>query len=225
MKILIVEDDPDIREALGEALQHAHHQPELAASAQEAWGLLELYPFDAIICDVGLPEGERAGFELVRELRHRGILTPVLYLTGLDSLEDTVKGLDAGGDDYILKPFRVPEILARLRAHLRRARPASMVDLEQDGLTIEWKHQKVCKDGKEVRLTHKEYQLLELLASNQGRIYSRDELLDRIWDGEFQSSTNLVDVYVSMLRKKIGEEFIENVRGRGYRFPDGASGI
>ncbi|GGJ27855.1 response regulator transcription factor [Deinococcus roseus] len=220
MKILIVEDDRDIRTALGDALTHADHQPELAASVAEAWGLLDLYTFDAIICDVGLPEGERAGFQLVRELRHRGVLTPVMYLTGLDSLEDTVKGLDAGGDDYILKPFRVPEVLARLRAHFRRARPASMTDLEHLDLVLQWESKKVTLKGQEVRLTQKEYQLLELLASHRGRIFSRDELLDRVWDGEFQSSTNLVDVYISMLRKKLGEGYIENVRGRGYRFPE-----
>lgn len=220
MKILIIEDDRDIRTSLAEALQHAGYLSEQAESVQEAWGLMDLYAFDALICDVGLPEGERAGFELVRELRHRGKVTPVLYLTGLDSLEDTIKGLDAGGDDYILKPFRVPEVLARLRAHLRRARPASMTDLEHESLKIQWNSKKVSKNGEEVRLTHKEYQLLELLASHRGRIFSRDELLDRVWDGEFQSSTNLVDVYVSMLRKKVGDTFIENVRGRGYRFPE-----
>lgn len=220
MKILIIEDDPDILHSLGEVVEHAQHQAERVSCAQDARALLDLYPFDAIICDVGLPEGPRAGFELVQDLRSKGIRTPVMYLTGLDSLEDTIHGLDAGGDDYILKPFRVPELLARLRAHLRRSRPELLHRLEHLDLVIEWESKKVWKAGQELRLTQKEYLLLELLASHRGRIFSRDELLDRVWDGEFQSSTNLVDVYISMLRKKLGEGHIENLRGRGYRFAE-----
>jgi len=220
MKLLVLEDETDIREALVAALQEVGYAVESAGCAKEAEGLVQNFKFDALLLDVSLPEGVRAGFELVGRLRAAGVATPVLYLTGRDALEDIVAGLDAGGDDYILKPFRFPEVLARLRAQLRRSRPTQEPELRVRDLVIHWGHGKVTKDGKEVHLTAKEYAILELLASSPGRLFTRNEIFERVWESSFDSASNIVEVYINLVRSKLGNWVIENLRGRGYRFPE-----
>ncbi|MDX2004451.1 MAG: response regulator transcription factor [Meiothermus sp.] len=221
MKLLVLEDEPEIREALVAALQDVGYAVESAGTAREAEGLVLGFSFDALLFDVSLPEGVRAGFELVGRLRSSGVSTPVLYLTGRDALEDIVAGLDSGGDDYILKPFRFPEVLARLRAQLRRSRPSQEPELRTRDLCIQWATGKVSKGGAEVHLTGKEYAILELLASSPGRLFTRNEIFERVWESSFDSASNIVEVYINLVRGKLGDWVIENIRGRGYRFPEG----
>jgi DNA-binding response OmpR family regulator len=219
MKLLLLEDDPTILNPLSAAMKQAGYSVETATSAFEAEGLARTFPFDAMIFDVSLPEGELAGFELVQRLREAGHTTPVLYLTGRDSLEDIVSGLDAGGEDYIIKPFRLPEVLARLRVQLRRKRDDARTIFAVRDLCIDWNLRQVKKEGEEIPLTSKEFGILELLASHPGRIFHRSEILERVWDNSFASDSNVVEVYVTLVRRKLGSWVIENVRGRGYRFP------
>lgn len=220
MKLLVLEDDPTIRESLSAGLRDVGYTVEEAGRAYEAEGLALNFEFDAFVVDIGLPEGELAGIELVRRLRSRGVRSPVLYLTGRDGLEDIIAGLDAGGDDYILKPFRFLELLARLRAQLRRARPSQEPEFNHNGLVINWMNGSVTFKGRAVHLTAKEYGLLELLASNPGRLFSRNEIFERVWESSSDAESNLVEVYVSLLRRKLGDWVVENLRGRGYRFPE-----
>lgn len=220
MKLLVLEDEVEIREALVAALQDVGYAVESAGCAREAEGLVQNFNFDALLFDVSLPEGVRAGFELVGRLRAAGVATPVLYLTGRDALEDIVAGLDSGGDDYILKPFRFPEVLARLRAQLRRSRPTQEPELRVRDLCIQWGSGKVSKAGQEVHLTGKEYAILELLASSPGRLLTRNEIFERVWESSFDSASNIVEVYINLVRGKLGDWVIENLRGRGYRFPE-----
>lgn len=220
MKLLVLEDETEIREALVAALQDVGYAVESAGSAAEAEGLVQNFNFDALLFDVSLPEGYRAGFELVKRLRAAGVAAPVLYLTGRDALEDIVAGLDSGGDDYMLKPFRFPEVLARLRAQLRRSRPSQEPELRVRDLVIQWGSAKVSKEGEEVHLTGKEYAIVELLASSPGRLFTRNEIFERVWESSFDSASNIVEVYINLVRGKLGDWVIENLRGRGYRFPE-----
>jgi DNA-binding response OmpR family regulator len=220
MKLLVLEDDSRIRESLCAALREAGYAVEAATRAVEAENLVQTDQFDAFLFDVSLPEGDREGFALVQRLRASGTRTPVLYLTGRDAVEDVIAGLDAGGDDYLLKPFRLPELLARLRVQLRRARPNLEPITQHRDLGIDWNKSAVTRQDKPVHLTAREYAILELLASQPGRIYAREEILTRIWDSSADVGSNLVEVYVGLVRRKLGDWVIENVRGRGYRFPE-----
>ena len=220
MKLLVLEDDTPIRDSLEEALREAGYSVESTGSALEAEGLASHFEFDALLCDISLPEGERAGIHLVSKLRDQGLRTPVVYLTGRDALEDVVAGLDAGGDDYVLKPFRLPELLARVRAQVRRARPTPDAELHCRNLSINWTTSTIKLGGQEVHLTAKEYGLLEVLAAHPGRVYHRDEILERVWDAAYAPDSNVVEAYIKLVRRKLGDWVIENVRGRGYRFPE-----
>jgi DNA-binding response OmpR family regulator len=220
MKLLVLEDESRIRESLCAALREAGYAVEAASCAIEAENLVQSDQFDAFLFDVSLPEGDREGFALVQRLRESGTRTPVLYLTGRDAVEDIIAGLDSGGDDYLLKPYRLPELLARLRVQLRRARPNLEPKILHRDLCIDWNKSAVTRQDKPVHLTAREYAMLELLASQPGRIYAREEILTRIWDSSADVGSNLVEVYVGLVRRKLGDWVIENVRGRGYRFPD-----
>ncbi len=219
MRVLITEDDTTIRQSLAQSLREHNYAVDEAANASEAKGLLENYEFDALIMDVRLPEGGNAGFELVASLREAGLASPVLFLTARDSLADRVAGLDAGGDDYLVKPFELDELHARLRALLRRARPSVAKVLEYQDFKLDWQSHLVTKAGQTVHLTAKEFGILEVLASNPGRVFSREEIADRVWGSEFEAETNVVDVYVKNLRRKLGAWVVETVVGMGYRFP------
>ena len=219
MRVLITEDDPTIRSSLAQSLREHNYAVDEAGNASEAKGLLENYEFDALIMDVRLPEGGNAGFELVASLREAGLASPVLFLTARDSLADRVAGLDAGGDDYLVKPFELEELHARLRALLRRARPSVGKILEYGDFKLDWQSRMVSKAGHSVHLTAKEFGILEVLASNPGRVFSREEIADRVWGSEFEAETNVVDVYVKNLRRKLGAWVVETVVGMGYRFP------
>jgi two-component system response regulator PhoP len=219
MRVLVLEDDPDIRASLSASLRETGYVVDEAERSSEAASLVESFEFDALVVDVRLPDGPNAGFEFVEGLRSAGVTSPVLFLTARDALRDRVAGLDAGGDDYLTKPFALEEVHARLRALLRRARPTPTNVLVVRDLRIEWNAKRVTVGDAPVHLTAKEYGILELLASNPGRVYTRFEIADHVWGADFAAETNVVDVYVKNLRRKLGAWVVETVIGSGYRFP------
>ena len=214
-----MEDDADICTLLKTLLSRQGYAVDTAPDATTASSLVESFTYDLMVCDVRLPEGDEAGFECVRKQRQRGMTTPVLFLTARAAPIDRVIGLDAGGDDYLIKPFDLDELLARLRALTRRTRSSPQSTLVRGSLLVDWNTCTVRLLGQEVRLTTKEYRLLELLASQPGRVYAHDEITERVWGGEAVAETNVLGVNVSTLRHKLGDWVVETVRGVGYRFP------
>lgn len=215
-KILVVDDDPVIREGLVELMQREGYETCAAGTCAQAWEALALSP-DLLLLDVALPDGD--GFSFCREMRSRGMDTPVLFLTAFDQEDQVVKGLDSGGDDYIAKPFRMRELLSRVRARLRRTEPS---DLYCSGdLTIDFAASSVQTAEGEHLLTPTELRLLSALVRNAGRPLSRETLLGRIWDdaGTFVDD-NTLTVNISRLREKVGVRRIETVRGVGYRWTE-----
>lgn len=218
MRVLVVEDEPSLAATLQESLQADGFQAELAPSAGRAWETVWEKPFDLVVLDVMLPEGDEAGFEFARELRESGFRQPILFLTAREGLPDRVRGLEHG-DDYLAKPFALAELVARLRALHRRGEVRPQV-VRGHGVELEPERRRVRRDGAGVKLTNKEYEVLELLMLNPGRVFTRSEILERIWGFGFESDSNLLDVYASTLRAKLGGGVIETVRGVGYRFPE-----
>jgi DNA-binding response OmpR family regulator len=216
MQLLIVEDERSLADTLRESLSAYGFRPLCAYNAEEAWEALWRHPFDLIILDVMLPEGNEAGFRWAKQMREAGFRQPILFLTARDALPDRVRGL-AYGDDYLAKPFALIELVARLQALYRRgeSRPREVVWHEVVLLPEE---RQVRLHGDPVRLTAKEFEVIELLMLNPGRVFSRKDVLERIWGLGFDSPSNLVDVYVKNLRSKLGGAIIETVRGVGYRF-------
>jgi Response regulators consisting of a CheY-like receiver domain and a winged-helix DNA-binding domain len=217
--LLVVEDDPDLRAVLTRILTGEGYQV-LCASDGES-GLTEALNRepDLVILDVGLPV--RDGVEVVRELRERGFRAPTLMLTARGSLEDRVSGLDAGADDYLPKPFELPELLARVKALLRRA--SINVDgslLRVRDIVLDPIKRRVERDGQEIDLSRKEFALLEYLMRNEGRVVSRQMIGEQVWRQSLDPLTNIVDVYITYLRKKLGHDrsnpLIQTVRKRGY---------
>jgi DNA-binding response OmpR family regulator len=217
MRLLIVEDEASIARALCEGLGAESFSSVVAPSAEAAWTLLWEQPFDLILLDVGLPEGEDAGYKLAQQLREATFRQPILFLTAREALPDRVRGLEFG-DDFLSKPFALAEVVARLKALYRRGemRPQS-VNWNEVVLLTETREVRV--QGLLLRLTAKEYEVLELFMLNPGRVFSRDEVRERIWGIGFDASSNLIDVYVKNLRAKVASDLIETVRGLGYRFP------
>lgn len=219
MRLLFVEDDPRIAEPTSEALREAGHQVTWVEDGDEGLAEARSGHYGAIVMDVMLPQMD--GFALTHALRHEGITTPIVYLTARGELEDRVRGLDLGGDAYLVKPFELPELLATLRAVARRAESAgsaSMTFAEGCG-RMDTRTRQVWWNGDEVGLTAREYELLEALALTPGRWFTREELLDRVWGPDFMGEPRIVDVYVSYLRRKLADDAIHSGRGRGYRVP------
>jgi len=216
--VLLVEDDPSLGQTLLESLAAQGFRLRLVTSAEAAWEALWQDAVDLIVLDVMLPEGEEAGFELARGLREAGFHQPILFLTARESLPDRVQGLEVG-DDYLAKPFALAELVARLRALARRGEVRPTV-VKAGPLEVALEKREVRYQGQMIRLTSKEYQLLELFVLNPGRIFTREEVLERIWGPGFEFDSNLIDVYVKNLRKKLSENLIETVRGLGYRFAE-----
>jgi two-component system OmpR family response regulator len=219
--ILVVDDDPGLRELLLSALRFAGFAVETAGDVPAALAVIEARPPDAIVLDVMLPGTD--GFDLVRLLRSRGVHVPVMFLSARDELDDRVRGLRLGGDDYLTKPFTVVEVAARLEALLRRARrvppaePAGVLrcgDLELD----EGRHV-VTRGGRPVELSPTEFRLLRYLLANTGRVVSKAQILDHVWQYDFGGDANVVERFVSNLRRKIdfgGPSLVHTVRGFGY---------
>ncbi|GGJ87200.1 response regulator transcription factor [Deinococcus aquiradiocola] len=216
MRVLIVEDDPFISDLLSDGLAEEGYECDVAGTAAEAGELARLFPYGLLILDVMLPEGADAGFQLGRQLRRHGLTTPVLYLTARGTVEDRIEGLDAGGDDYLTKPFDFGELRARIRALLRRVsgHPQNVVALPA-GFTLDLSGRDLYREGRRTDLNRREFMLLELLAMHPGRAFTREEIVDRLWGGDGGVELKVIDVYVSTVRRKTHETLIE--RGHGYR--------
>ena len=218
MRVLLVEDDPSSRKLLSVAMRRTGYAVDVCGGAREASLLVVAHRYDLYIVDVGLPEGPAAGTELVRERRAAGDHTPTLFLSARAELDDRIAGFASGGDDYLVKPAYLVEIVARAEALTRRQRSSPARTLERGDLAIDWLARSVTLDGSRVHLTAKEYALLELLAGHPGRVFTRDEIIARVWDERFVSDEKIVNVYAKTLRRKLGRELIQTVRGMGYRF-------
>jgi DNA-binding response OmpR family regulator len=217
MRVLLVEDDVALATTLRESLQAQGYGVVLAGDREEAWQLAWREPFDIAVLDVMLPSSEEAGFLLGGDLREAGFRQPILFLSARDAVPDRVRGLGMG-DDYLPKPFALDELLARLKALYRRGEGRSTVARWRD-VELHVMEQLVKRGGTPVKLTTKEFEVLALLMQNPGRVFTRAEILERIWGLAFESSSNVLDVYVSNLRGKLGDDVVETVRGVGYRAP------
>jgi DNA-binding response OmpR family regulator len=220
MKVLVVEDDERIANAIAEALTDQRYVVEVANDGELGLTFAETDSFDLIILDLMLPRLD--GIALCRKLRHLGLSTPILMLTARDTSEDKVLGLDVGADDYVVKPFDLPELLARIRALLRRGTVAHSSLLEWEKLTLNPDECEVTYDGAVLTLTPKEYALLELFLRNGSRVLSRSAILERVWAYEDMPAEETVKVHLRSLRQKLKAagapaRFIENVYGLGYR--------
>jgi two-component system OmpR family response regulator len=215
MRILLVEDDPDISRQLKAALADAGYVVDHAPDGEEALYLGETEPHDAVILDLGLPKID--GVSVLERWRKAGLATPVLILTARGSWNEKVAGFDAGADDYLTKPFHTEELLARLRALLRRAAGHAQPALACGGLRLDPRAARASVNGEPVRLTSLEYRLLHYLMMHQEKVISRTELVEHLYDQDFDRDSNTIEVFVGRLRKKIGPDRIETVRGLGYR--------
>jgi DNA-binding response OmpR family regulator len=218
MNVLIVEDDASVARFLEQATREAGYAPRVTDDGLAALELARATAFDLILLDVMVPGLD--GFEICRRLRAAHVATPILIITARDALDDKVKGLDIGADDYLVKPFQVAELLARVRALLRRGSSGPPV-LQVADLMLDPVSRQVSRNGDAILLSATEYTLLEYLMRNAGRVLTRSMLLEHVWQYDFEGSDNVLDVYISYLRRKIergrGPALIHTVRGVGYR--------
>lgn len=221
MKILVIEDDLELNAAIKASLEKQGYAVDGINDGEKGERHIEInhQDYDLIILDLMLPQ--RDGFEVCRNIRALGILTPILILTGRDDVNDKILALDLGADDYLTKPFSFEELSARVRALLRRPKEALTPDLTVADLALNTSTRKVTCNGKEVPLTLKEFSLLEYLMRHPNQVINRDQILDHVWDFEFNSFSNIVDVHINNLRKKLKvaskKNYLESVRGVGYR--------
>lgn len=218
MRVLVVEDDPRIARFVSQGLREKSYAVDVTADGEDALYKASINDYDAVILDVMIPG--RDGFAVCRELRASGSHVPVIMLTARDALEDRVTGLDTGADDYLTKPFEVAELLARLRALLRRGHVVRPAGIRIADLSIDTRAQRVTRGGRLIELTAKEYALLEYLAREHGRVLGRAEIAEHVWDENFDPFSNLIDVNINRLRRKIDDGFapalIHTRRGMGY---------
>lgn len=218
MRLLLAEDERDLNRIITKKLTSSGYSVDSFFDGQEAIDVLAYTDYDAVILDIMMPKAD--GFAVLRAIRDAGKTTPVLFLTARDAVSDRVKGLDSGANDYLIKPFSFDELLARIRAMTRTAFGAADNLLTIADITLDTKTQVVRRAGREVTLSAKEYALLEYLMHNQGIILSREKIENHIWNLDYEGGTNVVDVYISYLRKKLDEgrekKLIQTVRGRGY---------
>jgi two-component system OmpR family response regulator len=213
MRVLVVEDDPDLQDVLTTALRQVGYAVDAASDGREGLVKARSWTYDAIVLDLMLPVMN--GFEVLRELR-KHFTTPVLILTARDSLQDRVVGLDQGADDYLVKPFEIKELQARLRALIRRSAGQAKAAIEIGPVSIDTSARTVTRQGESVCLTAREYALVELLAMHRKKLVSRSMIYDHLFDENDDSLSNLVEVHISNVRKKLGKDFIKTRRGLGY---------
>lgn len=213
MRVLVVEDEPGLRDAIASSLREEHYAVDEAEDGQVGLMKAQQWDYDAIILDLMLPEID--GWQVLGRLRQSSA-TPVLILTARDGVNDRVRGLDAGADDYLCKPFSLAELSARLRALVRRTNGQTTAQLVIGPVVIDTATRSVWKDDQAVELTAREYTLVELLALNQGCIVSRSKVYDHVFDENEDSLSNLVDVHIYNIRKKLGKDFVKTRRGHGY---------
>ena len=222
MRILLVEDEPELSRQVKKALEDAGYAVDYAGDGEEGHFLGETEPYDAVILDLGLPVLD--GVSILEKWRAEGKTMPVLILTARDTWTDKVAGLDAGADDYLAKPFKMEELLARLRALIRRSAGLASSELACGPVALNTKNSKVTVDGEAVKLTALEYKLLSYLMHHKGEVISRTELTEHIYDQDFDRDSNTIEVFVNRIRKKLGVNIIHTKRGLGYRLaePDAA---
>ena len=224
-RILIAEDEPRLSSFLEKGLRAAGHTTTVCDDGVTAAAMARDEEFDLMILDIGLPGQD--GFAVLRALRSRGERMPVLILTARDEIADTVTGLDVGADDYVTKPFIFEELLARVRARLRAGQEGGggaggdPFVLSVGGIALDVRSRRASTDGADVELTAKEFSLLETFLRHPGQVLSREQLLSHVWGYDFDPGSNVVDVYVGYLRRKLGQERFETVRGMGYRLHPG----
>ena len=222
MRILIIEDEKKVASFIKKGLEEEYYAADIASDGKEGLKLAENEDYDLIIMDIMLPFID--GMTLTRELRKRKIPTPILMLTVKDSTDSKIEGLDAGADDYLTKPFAFEELLARIRALLRRNEKAKVSTLKVKGITLDLISHRVIKDGIEIILTQKEFSILEYLLRNKNKVVSRTKLVEHVYDYHFDTETNIIDVFINKLRTKIepgsATPLIHTIRGVGYIIKD-----
>jgi two-component system copper resistance phosphate regulon response regulator CusR len=218
MRILLVEDDPHITRFVARGLREQAYAVDVTTNGDEAIYKASISDYDAVVLDIMIPG--RDGLSVCRELRASGSAVPIIMLTARDTLEDRITGLDSGADDYLTKPFEVSELLARIRALLRRGQVIHSAIISVDNLVLDPRARSAYREGRNLRLTVKEYALLEYLAREQGRIASRAEIAEHVWDENFDPMTNVIDVHINRLRRKVDDGFMQKLihtrRGAGY---------
>jgi two-component system OmpR family response regulator len=218
MRILVVEDDANLNRQIKDALTEAGYAVDVAFDGEEGHFLGDTEPYDAIVLDIGLPQMD--GLSVLEEWRRAGKSTPVLLLTARDRWSDKVQGIDAGADDYVAKPFHMEEVLARIRALVRRAAGHASNEIVCGPVRLDARAGKVTVDGQSVKLTSHELRLLSYLMHHKGKVISRTELTEHLYDQDFDRDSNTIEVFVGRLRKKLPEDCIQTVRGLGYQIAD-----
>jgi two-component system, OmpR family, response regulator len=220
MRVLIVEDEPNLARQLRNTLEGAGYAVDVANDGEEGHYLGSTESYDAVVLDLGLPEID--GLTVLDRWRKEGQTAPVLVLTARDSWSDKVAGLDAGADDYLAKPFQTEELIARLRALIRRASGNASSELTAGPVRLDARSGRVTLNGEPVRLTAQEYKLLSYLMHHKGKVVSRTELIEHIYDQDFDRDSNTIEVFITRIRKKLGADLINTIRGLGYSLDDPA---
>jgi two-component system OmpR family response regulator len=215
MRVLVVEDDADLNRQLVAALKEAGYTVDSAKDGEEGHFLGDTEPYDTVVLDIGLPLLD--GISVLEKWRRDGRKMPVLILTARDRWSDKVQGIDAGADDYVAKPFHIEEVLARVRALVRRAAGHATNEIECGPVRLDSKSGRVTVDGNPVKLTSHEFKVLEYLMLHRDRVVSRTELIEHLYDQDFDRDSNTIEVFIGRLRKKVEGDLIETVRGLGYR--------
>ena len=218
MRILIVEDEKKVAGFVRKGLEEETYAVDVAYDGEEGFHLADMNQYDMIILDLMLPKMD--GLEVLSRLRDKKVMTPILLLTAKDAVEDKVNGLNKGADDYLTKPFAFSELLARVRSLLRRGQVETKTELQVGDLSLDMVSHKVSRNGEEIELTGKEYSLLEYFMRNEGKVLTRTMIAEHVWDYNFDTFTNVIDVYVNHLRKKIDKKYpsklLHTLRGVGY---------
>ena len=216
MRILVVEDEPTLSKQIVHSLKNVGYAVDAALEGEEGYFLGDTEPYDAIVLDLGLPKID--GFTILDRWRRSGNKTPVLILTARDRRQDKIKGFDIGADDFVTKPFSMEEVIARVRALIRRSKGLAKSIIEFGPISLDTSRSKVMVNGRKVILTSREYKIFSYLIYNQGKVVSRTELTEHTYDKNFDRDSNVIDAFIKKIRNKIGIDCITTVRGMGYRF-------
>ena len=216
MRILVVEDEPTLSKQIVHSLKNVGYAVDAALEGEEGYFLGDTEPYDAIVLDLGLPKID--GFTILDRWRRSGNKTPVLILTARDRWQDKIKGFDIGADDFVTKPFSMEEVIARVRALIRRSKGLAKSIIEFGPISLDTSRSKVMVNGRKVILTSREYKIFSYLIYNQGKVVSRTELTEHTYDKNFDRDSNVIDSFIKKIRNKIGIDCITTVRGMGYRF-------
>tara|TARA_B100001179_G_scaffold209522_1_gene175518 strand:- start:267 stop:938 length:672 start_codon:yes stop_codon:yes gene_type:complete len=216
MRILVVEDEPTLSKQIVHSLKNVGYAVDAALDGEEGYFLGDTEPYDVIVLDLGLPKID--GFTILERWRKSGNKTPVLILTARDRWQDKIKGFDIGADDFVTKPFSMEEVIARVRALIRRSKGLAKSIIEFGPISLDTSRSKVMVNGRKVILTSREYKIFSYLIYNQGKVVSRTELTEHTYDKNFDRDSNVIDAFIKKIRNKIGIDCITTVRGMGYRF-------